>query len=336
MPIKNLVINSFQTFFLSNSFLLAFIFPVQANNATTSEVVDETPLINESIMAFLHENQVMNWGILILLIVGLILLQRGKHLYEIRKLLNAKFANFTIDNTHQKICLYQRHDKNIAVKLPIKNLIKSEIFLNDKSITSINAIDGLGFSATKEQALMFQFSTESRDKMLEDKKRKIEMVLIDDKYRHYKICLYFRKGDQRYTRKKYDDVIAQLIEWSWLVALTITPKETTPRIINTAGRIQPNQKKHQKNAVSAQVTPGQVDNIKTPSVSTKHINNEAVNEEKKASNSQVTIDGNNKSTQDIELINTLDKLTKLKQEGYLSDAEFSVAKAKILQNLVNN
>jgi len=331
MPIRNLVIKNFKTFFFSNFFLLAFIFPIQANTANTPEIAAASPLTDENIMAFLHTNQGMLWGILITLIIGLILLQRGKHLYEIKKILNAKFASFTIDETHQKICLYQRHDKNIAVKLPIKNLIKSDIFLNDKSITSINAIDGLGFSATQEQALMFQFSTESRDKMLEDKKRKIEMVLIDDKYRQYNICLYFRKGDQRYTRTKYDDVIAQLVEWSWLVALAITPEQTTARIVKTPRHIQSNQKKQQKTTVSTQVTPSQVDNIKKQSASAKHVNNE-----EKSINSQVTAAENNKSAQDIELINTLDKLTKLKQQGYLSDVEFSVAKAKILQNLVNN
>lgn len=36
------------------------------------------------------------------------------------------------------------------------------------------------------------------------------------------------------------------------------------------------------------------------------------------------------------LVADLDKLVMLKKQGYLNEAEFNAAKAKILQNLVNN
>ena len=39
---------------------------------------------------------------------------------------------------------------------------------------------------------------------------------------------------------------------------------------------------------------------------------------------------------DSELINALDKLVNLKQKGFLTDEEFSLAKAKILSDMTSN
>jgi hypothetical protein len=48
------------------------------------------------------------------------------------------------------------------------------------------------------------------------------------------------------------------------------------------------------------------------------------------------IDGNEASDTNSALVADLDKLVMLKKQGYLNEAEFNAAKAKILQNLVNN
>ncbi|MDO6444951.1 SHOCT domain-containing protein [Colwellia sp. 1_MG-2023] len=302
--------------------------PTESSHPNKKQTVNKTPAQQDYVN--------FSWIILIpLFIASIVILRRMKKSNLPKALLRKQFAKYEVHENKKHLTIYKRHEEIASTEVNISEIKRCEIFLNNNLIYSFNSSEAQScFSNEKEQMLNLSFSTEKRGKMIDDKVRKIEMVLTDQTSHTYPICVYLRKGNQRLTSGKYEEICKQLIDWCWLLSQTIFPALTEERIIlkpvvpNT-----PNMNKTNKSETTDAQSLNKNHNVTGA--------NNAKPQEPKSLSTTPT-DHNTAEVdesvelKDISLINALDKLGKLKQQGLLTEEEFNQAKAKVLNNLTQN
>ena len=214
-------------------------------------------------------------------------------------------------------------------------MICSEILLNDEVISTISADTTQAFSNELESLVLAAFGSEHRIKMINDKHRKIQLCLTDDQKQHYMICLYYRVGNIRHTKLKYQQVIDKAIDWQWLLAQHINPTLTTKRKIKVKPIPEKVVSPSENKSVSVKAIEREVFEDNSTEVtqdidlsidSLIHSTHEA------PSTTKSSIDATEENT----LVADLDKLVMMKKQGYLSETEFNAAKAKILKHVAND
>ena len=276
--------------------------------------------------------------IIVLGVVAIVLLHyRSKIQNKItRSTLHKRFARFEYDEESQSIHLFKRHQEEIDNTLRLTDIIQSEILLNGHSISIISGKQGQGFNSSLETELNRVFVKEHRDKMVDNKVRQIDLLLTSQQGQKYDICTYLRKGNQRLTKAGYHETVEKLLDWCWLIAQQLNAGETGKRVI----RVKPVIHK-QTHASNAGNQPRNKEETAIPSADLK-VSAKPVNTKNDAkSNAESTPDNElnmaakqNESNVDTELVNALDKLVKLKQQGFLSEEEFASAKSKLLEDLL--
>jgi len=128
-------------------------------------------------------------------------------------------------------------------------------------------------------------------------------------------------------------VIDDLIDWCWLIAKTINANNTGDRNPKSkvsaaeksqAEHILHNETPLHKQAAIIRPATHQLESQSAQSTVSEHLSEEKVNSDQTKSTGLV----------DTELVHALEKLVKLKQQGFLSTEEFSQAKAKLLKDLI--
>jgi len=306
------------------------------------------------------ENSVDDSSLILLLVV----LVAGAFYYLVkRNALSAKtivrqqYSQLEISESKQQIGLYRRHEKRAETMINIVDIVSSEVRLNEHSISLINHDEGHDFSQDKEQELQAIFTKEHADKMIEGKIRQITLQ-ITDKKQSYLICLYMRKGSNRITKKNYFKVVDDLIDWCWLIGTKINSFQTDERKVkatvkevesakqvagheqittslhNQAAAIRPvTHKTSVKPKVQAKVTLKPTLRAANATNVQMANNKESTQKPLQASTVNANANKNINSTIDTELVNALEKLVNLKQEGFLTTEEFVQAKATLLKNL---
>lgn len=234
--------------------------------------------------------------------------------------LHSQWANFDINTTNETLSLYKRHSQTAEQKLELSTIIRSELLLNDQVISIISNNTEHGFSNELEDQVLAVFAKEHRLKMINEKQRKIQLRLIDDNEVSFLICLYYRVGNIRHTKLKYNKVLTKVIDWNWLFAGYINPQHSSKRKIRVKSKIAPSVDKK----YSAQVT-------KAVQVPSKTINNSGLSPE--IENEALASTDHSATSQDTKLVMALDKLVAMKKQGFLSDDEFNIAKTKIINDL---
>ena len=283
-----------------------------------------------------QNNPILYWLLLFLTVSAcFIMFRRNKKLSLPKALLRKQFAKFSIESTKNQISIYKRHEDIASVALNISDVIHSDILLNNELIYSFNSENIQDcFSAQKEQAINLSFSNEKRDKMVDEKVRKIELLLTDKTLKNYPICVYLRKGNQRLTKCNYDEICQQLIDWCWVLSQAIFPDKTENRtIIQPITSTTSKRKKIEKNNTGENHTSNITVNKESTVKETNNIQNEPSETIDQRQKDETEGD---KQQREISLINALDKLGQLKQQGLLSEEEFNDAKARVLKNLNNS
>ncbi|MDG1751857.1 MAG: hypothetical protein P8I03_09390 [Thalassotalea sp.] len=302
---------------------------VKQNKEQAQESIEHDVPQQDSVMRY--------WVVLLLLLLTVIVIifLRKKKLSLPKALLRKHFAKFLIHSNHKSLSIYKRHEDIASIELNVSDIVRSEILLNNALIYSFNSENLQDcFSDKKEQMVSLSFSNEKRGKMVDEKVRKIELLLTDKALNTYPICVYLRKGNQRLTKGKYEEVCQQLIDWCWLLSQVIFPDITENRIILKP--IIPTTPKRKKADESNN------NEIQTPKINTSKASAEKETPTEPKAASTIATEKQKNETEDtqqlreISLINALDKLGKLKQKGLLTEVEFSEAKAKVLQNLANS
>jgi len=234
--------------------------------------------------------------------------------------LKKQLARFELNETKNTLYFYKRHQTKINSQLAISHIVKSEIFLNNASLNIINKNINSGFNLQKESKLRVNFTSEYRNKLVDNEIRQVHLYLTDNEGKIHIICLYLRTGNQRFTRTAFFDILDNLVDWCWFIAKNLNPKSTEKRKIKVLVA-QPSTK-----------VPSIAQNKITPKASELDTKADKEITEKAEKDSEL----HNIAVHDTELINSLDKLANLKQKGFLSEEEFSLAKAKILLDITRN
>ena len=299
--------------------------------------------------------------LLALIVIGVVLYFYKKKQFSAKAIVRKQFANVELSESQMQIGLYHRHQKNIDTMLEVNDIISCDIKLNEQIITLINSMVGHGFDNEKEQALRDILVNEQVHKMIDGKVRQISLSFTDKHNKSYTVCLYIRKGSDRITKKPYLTVIDDVVNWCWLMAEKINPIETAKRkekaiissdAIDNSDTYQNKPPLHQQtSAIKADVLDykemTEAINVQNPIVSNV-VNDEAVIANKPSDDTdhhynQNSVDKSSLSPSspqekiiDTELVDALEKLVNLKQQGYLTEQEFIKAKENLLQNLLDS
>jgi len=254
-----------------------------------------------------------------------------------KAIVRKQFAHIELSESQQQIGFYHRHQKSIDTIIDIMNISACEVRLNDKVINVIDRNVGHGFDQEKEQDLRAIFATEKVDKMINGKIRQISLSFIDNHNKSYIVCLYMRKGSNRVTKKSFSVVIDDLIDWCWLIATKINSDETAKRMKKPSISSEPE---------TNSAEPSQNEDLLANQASENHasaykiLKTEPVAEKELISEEPIPMDveeGRNTVEQsgaiDTELVNALEKLVDLKQQGFLTQEEFTKAKENLLRSL---
>ena len=293
-------------------------------------LVSDDVISNEATSEQTSSDNSFSYIVLLLFVIAIFLFIKIKYnqtFLKTKSLLRANLARFTFDPTTNEISLYRRHETEVDIAIPIQNLMKSEILLNDTLLNTVSGNSGEGFDEQKENALRLSFEQEHRDKMVDDKVRKITLKLSTIKAEEHLICVYLREGNQRLTKAKYYDVIDYLIDWNWYFSSQVNRTETPKRVIKEAvvTKVQKSKTAPSHSTLTTKSNQEVHDNNETNNINTKENNTSALTSSaaKKQSTTKV----------DTKLIDALNKLVTLKEQGYLTEEEFALAKQNLLENL---
>jgi hypothetical protein len=266
--------------------------------------------------------------------------------HSVKGIVRKQFAAIEISEFGQQVELYHRHQSDAEVSIEIADIDSIEIKLNENSVSLVNGDIGNGFTNSKEEGLRTAFVKEKADKMVDDKVRQVTLLLNAKRNKSYTVCLYLRKGNNRITRKSYTKAVNELIDWCWLLGNKINPEHTEKRTIKptmlpkekseTTLAKNHNASLHNQAAAIRPTTNKKANNSK-PTVSASNSN---ITIESEHSVGSVEIESNDvgskahlDNTINTELVDALDKLVSLQQQGFLTIDEFSKAKEKLLKDL---
>lgn len=299
------------------------------------------PAANNSVPTTVKENSDTNvyFLLIILTIIGGVFFMFKRLQFSAKDVVRKQFAKIKLSESQQQLALYHRHQNRTDTIIDIVDIVSCEVMLNNHIISVINKEAGHGFNDEKELDLRAIFAKEKIAKMVDDKARQINLVFTDNHDKSYTICLYMRKGSDRITKKTYSIVIEDLIDWCWLIAQKINKDETKKRAQKPVLAVDSSKvKKHQDQMPlhdqAAAIRPSKPSTVKT----IDHLENNAHKAQpptEPTTDNTAPVEHHQNSTINTELVNALEKLVSLKQQGFLTQDEFTKAKDKLLESLFN-
>lgn len=244
-------------------------------------------------------------------------------------LLNGDNVHFQYQPTTQTILLFRANQKKAHKILSIFDILHCEVLLNNNVINIIDNQPQNAISNKIEEDIRDIFTEEHRHKMLDEQSRRIEMIL-SDKDNSYTVCLYLRKGYNRLTGSKYYEVIDMLIDLCWVISKRINPGSTETRLITVFAK------------AAASVRPTVIRQaIKDDNIVDIHHPVKFIATGKKSEMIQERDNTNGEVpmvlvTHQTKVVDALEKLASLHQQGHLTNEEFTLAKTKLLQNILGN
>ena len=279
--------------------------------------------------------------IILLILLGFyIAYQIFIHQNSAKSIIRREFSNLTLTKNKLSIKLFRRHQHEAEKVIALADVKQCQILLGDLVVTTINTTLGHGFNEDQEQELREICRVEKIDKMIDRKVRRINLVLNTQDNGKYIVCLYFRKGSDRITKKSYFEVVEDIIDWCWFIAQEMNSSQTGQRLLKLKVPVVSTEKNYLDNtplhAQAASIRP----TAHLPTIS------DVIEPKMKV---EVPLSGKNthgvtspipdntamitSAKVETELVNALEKLVELQQQGFLTADEFGQAKAKLLTSL---
>jgi hypothetical protein len=273
---------------------------------------------------------------LLILLIGYVLYQIKTQQKSAKAFVRREFSNLTLSEDKLSIKLFKRHEKEAEKIVALADVKQCQILLGDLVISTINTTMGHGFNADHERALRDIFHIEQIAKMTDGKVRRINLAIKTQAKKKHVICLYLRKGSDRITKKGYFTVVDEVIDWCWLIAKNINSEQTGERslksksaadTVHTEHKTHDDTPLHKQAAIIRPMPLPREDVVKSKKVA------EVVISAK--NNDEITLVDNHAATTielakvETDLVNALEKLVKLQQQGFLTADEFEQAKAKL-------
>jgi LPXTG-motif cell wall-anchored protein len=264
-----------------------------------------------------------NFYVLIFILVAVLLL--GLFFIKRNKSVN-KLAIYPLDNGYvrfeyllskETILLFKTSHKKAHKTLYLKDIIRCEVILNNTVIKTIDYEPDNVISNEIESDIRDIFTKEQSKTILDYQTRQIEIELSDIDG-SYTICLYLRKGNNRVTGAKYYRAVDVLIDLCWVISKRINPELTETRIVPVVTFSRPNL------PIATRQTAG------APPSRNVNVNTKLGRSKLTVPKSDI-LKPSEQPTQQTDVVEALEKLVNLHQQGYLSDEEFSLAKSNLLQ-----
>jgi hypothetical protein len=301
-------------------------------------------LFQQDIMYGSQESAQSGLGTIVIFFVVILFLLGIYVLYQVKiqqtsakSLVRREFSNLVLTDDKLAVNLFRRHQREVDKVIALTDIKQCQLLLGDLVIATINTTLGHGFTEQQEQALREIFHNEQVAKMVDGKVRRISLTIKTSEKNKYVICLYLRKGSDRITKNSYFEVIDNAIDWCWTIANEINAKQTGNRTfrakITPADIAKGDHKTHNDTPLHRQAA-----NIRP--VTHLHSIIESVKPAKVAEFTTSEEDGdklpnrlNNTALEsakiETDLVNALEKLVKLHQQGFLTADEFEQAKTKL-------
>lgn len=286
----------------------------------------------------------------LLLLLSLVIAGGGYYffksdLFALIKARRKDYAEFEVSESKQQIGLFLRHQKRAELVLDLVDITCCEVRLNKQKLALISQQAEQGFNQDKEQTLRRAFNHEYVYKMQKGRVRQISLLLTDKQDKNYIICLYMRKGSHRMTKKSYTNAVDDLIDFCWLIGQHVNPAETADRQAKPVVSVYEEGHQMTDNTKSVDLSAGQQtakEPVADPLPATKAVMLAEATQAEKINAINEVSQGESQATSKVkgkgatinsELVNALEKLVELKQQGYLTTEEFNLAKTKLLKNL---
>jgi len=244
-------------------------------------------------------------------------MMRKSELSLIKKMLYKQFAKFSISTCGNTLSLYQRHQVKPSNTIAITDITFAELILDDQTFKLFDLANNITINNQREYDLQKVITAIKRHKMTDDKVREVHLNLTTKNKKSFRGCIYLRKGNQRLTKVKYTETLEHSLILFWHLAATHFPDSTEKRVQNVHA-----------NKASRVIS-------SKPEQAYNPIKNEKKPEEQPAINTSASIQDIPSQVQhDSEVINALNNLAQMKQDGLLTEQEFNDAKTKLLKKLV--
>ncbi|TWX66256.1 SHOCT domain-containing protein [Colwellia demingiae] len=276
--------------------------------------------------------------LVLFVLLGYILYQMKAQQKSAKAFVRREFSNLALTEDKLSIKLFKRHEKEAEKVIALADVNQCQILLGDLVIATINTTLGHGFDEEYEQALREIFHIEQIAKMTDGKVRRINLALHTESKKKHIICLYLRKGSDRITKKGYFTVVDETIDWCWIIAKHINSEQTGVRSFKptlTTDAAHTEHKTHDDTPLHKQasiIRPA----TRLHSVIDVIAPEKIVEVTKSQRNDEVITLSDSHDTAAIELarvetdlVNALEKLVKLRQQGFLTADEFEQAKTKL-------
>jgi hypothetical protein len=294
---------------LNTLYSLQLTKPAVSNTTENNNEVDILPSANNS-----DDSKILILGaFLIAVLISILLLFKLKNA-SAKDVLNKKFVRLEYVPTKNTFELFKRNSKKPHTILQLTNISLCEILLNNEVVSSIDN--------EPKNVIGNQLETEIREIFTKEQKRKIHLdqtreiqVALSDQNESYVVCLYLRKGNSRITGEKYHKVVDNLMELCWVISKQLNPQVIEKRIVPIA-------------KVSRPILTSSTRKVVKPQTATPSADNKSNIKQERPKDSSTIPEQVSKNT---ELVDSLEKLVNLHKQGYLSDEEFSLAKANLLR-----
>ncbi|NMP30554.1 SHOCT domain-containing protein [Thalassotalea sp. M1531] len=269
---------------------------------------------------------------IILWAVNILIKHFNKNKKSTTNFYHKQLTHIEFSSDKQVIHLFQHHKTAPLHSIHINDLRQCDILLNEHAICSLTQEKGMGNDL--EQVVREAFNIEKREKMLPNKLRSIQLLIVDKAQKPFPIYLYIRKGDNRISKTNYREVCESIINWCWKLSLQLCPNGTEQRDTSALTIKTPPPNAIEKNKAYSSDKQAVSPVITKPKEAEKPI-------ETKATQSASNFDNENQNSQkiseqallDTKIIASLEKLARLRAENFLTEEEFEIAKAKLLQGL---
>ena len=123
------------------------------------------------------------------------------------------FIDYQFNKAKNELILLSANQQKKPPCFSLNSITKSEILLNDKVVLSVDHHRKAASEYQHIKHLKRVFKHELQYKMLADRVRKVQLTLMVTNNKTHSVCLYLRQGDQRHTKKPFNQVIDDVIDW---------------------------------------------------------------------------------------------------------------------------
>ena len=135
-----------------------------------------------------------------------------------------------LNDLGKQLSIFKRGQTSAAFVFEIDQIRAIEISLNNVIVCTLNEDKNNQFTPSIETDVRDYFKNEYQNKMFETTVRKITLIVIDNKNKHYVVSPYLRKGNQRLTSGKFFEVVEHLIDFCWMLNKSLHPESPEKRL----------------------------------------------------------------------------------------------------------